>query len=167
MSETVHATAVLVGASGVLIRGGSGRGKSTLALALIERGARLIADDRVTLSCVHKRVLATAPRATAGLIELRGRGILRVPAEPAGIIRLLVDMVDEDGLERMPEGSQLTATLLGVDIPRQPVPAAEASAVRLVEAALAHDPERNQERGLANAESFAMMAPPPTPTASS
>ena len=76
MSETVHATAVLVGADGVLIRGESGSGKSALALALIERGARLIADDRLTLSGCHGRIVATAPGATAGLIELRGRGIV-------------------------------------------------------------------------------------------
>ena len=59
MSETVHATAVLVGADGVLIRGESGAGKSALALALIERGARLIADDRLMLSACHGRLVAT------------------------------------------------------------------------------------------------------------
>ena len=77
MSETVHATAVLVGADGVLIRGASGAGKSALALALIERGARLVADDRA--ACSPPATAASsrrAPAAIAGRIELRGRGVI-------------------------------------------------------------------------------------------
>lgn len=136
MSETVHATAVLVGADGVLIRGEAGAGKSALALALIERGGRLIADDRLTLSVCHDRVVASAPQATLGLIELRGRGVISVAHERSGVIRLIADIVDEEGLERMPEQHQLSATLVGIVLPRQPVPAATDRAVRLVEAAL-------------------------------
>ena len=137
MSETVHATAVIVGAEGVLIRGASGSGKSALALLLIERGARLIADDRLTLSSVHGRILASASSAIAGKIELRGRGIISVPHEQSGVIRLVADIVEEEGLERMPEPHHLTTTLLGIALPRQPVPRATEPAARLVEAALA------------------------------
>lgn len=136
MSETVHATAVLVGAQGVLIRGESGAGKSALALALIERGGRLIADDRLTLSVCHDRVVASAPQATLGMIELRGRGVISVAHERAGVIRLIADIVDEEGLDRMPEQHQLSATIAGIVLPRQPVPAATERAVRLVETAL-------------------------------
>ena len=57
--ETVHATAVLVGADGVLIRGASGSGKSALALALIERGARL--DRRRPRSCSRPATAASSP----------------------------------------------------------------------------------------------------------
>lgn len=137
MSETVHATAVIVGADGVLIRGASGAGKSALALLLIERGARLIADDRLTLSSVHGRIVASASSAIAGKIELRGRGLVSVPYEQSGVIRLVADIVEEEGLERMPEPHHLTTTLLGVALPRQPVPRATEYAARLVEAALA------------------------------
>jgi serine kinase of HPr protein (carbohydrate metabolism regulator) len=136
MSETVHATAVLIGADGVLIRGDSGAGKSALALALIERGGRLIADDRLTLSACHDRVVASAPQATLGKIELRGLGVISVPHERSGVIRLVADIVDEEGLERMPEQHQLSTTLVGIALPRQPVPAATERAVRLVDAAL-------------------------------
>ena len=136
MSETVHATAVLVGSDGILIRGESGAGKSALALALIESGGRLIADDRLTLSACHDRLVATAPKATLGLIELRGRGVIRVPHERSGVIRLLADIVDEEELDRMPEEHQLTASFLGVQLPRQPVPASTEQAVRLLRAAL-------------------------------
>jgi HPr kinase/phosphorylase len=169
MSETVHGTALLVGAVGVLIRGESGSGKSALALQLIRRGGRLIADDRLTLSSCHGRLVASAPSATAGRIELRGRGLVKVPYERSGVIRLVVDIVAEDGgdpggLERMPEAYQLTATLLGIALPRQPVPVATERAVVLVEAtlgALSSQPDR----GLANGNSFGMMAALPTSTA--
>ena len=136
MSETVHATAVLIGSDGVLIRGESGAGKSALALALIDAGARLIADDRLTLSACHERLVATAPQATLGLIELRGRGVISVPHERAGVIRLVADIVSDDGLERMPEEHQLTASVLGIALPRQPVPAEADRAMRLLKAAL-------------------------------
>ncbi len=137
MSESVHGTAILVGADGVLIRGESGAGKSALALALIERGARLIADDQLTLSACHGRIVATAPAAIAGRIELRGRGLISVPHEQGGVIRLVVDIVDEDGLERMPEPHHLSTMLLGVTLPRQPVPGSTERALRLVASALA------------------------------
>jgi serine kinase of HPr protein (carbohydrate metabolism regulator) len=136
MSETVHGTAVLAGAHGILIRGGPGAGKSMLALALIERGARLIADDRVSLSACHGRVVASVPAVIAGLVELRGRGVIAVPHERSGVIRLIADIVSDEELERMPEPDQLTAAILEIALPRQPVPARTEQAVRLIEAAL-------------------------------
>ena len=166
MSETVHGTAVLVGADGVLIRGESGCGKSALALELIRRGARLVADDRLTLSCVHGRIVASAPRATAGLIELRGRGLLNLQHEESAVIRLVADIVPADGLERMPEPSQLTVTILGVALPRQPIPTATDRAAALIDAAL-RALSSHSDNGLAKSESFGKMAALPTPTASS
>lgn len=136
MSESVHATAVLAGAHGVLIRGPSGSGKSMLAAALIGRGAWLVADDRVHLSACHGRLLATASGAIAGRLELRGRGILTVPHERSAVIRLIVDCVAETGLERLPDSSHMSAALLGITLPRQVVPAASDAAVILVDAAI-------------------------------
>jgi serine kinase of HPr protein (carbohydrate metabolism regulator) len=136
MSETLHGTAVLAGSNGVLIRGASGAGKSRLAFALIERGARLVADDRVHVSACHGRLVATGPDAIAGRLELRGRGIIAVPHEQSAVIRLVVDLVEEAELERLPEAAELSATLLGVALPRQPVPAASGDALMLVQAAL-------------------------------
>jgi serine kinase of HPr protein (carbohydrate metabolism regulator) len=136
MSETVHGTAVLAGTHGVLIRGASGSGKSMLAFALMERGARLIADDRVHLSACHGRIVASAVAPIAGFFELRGRGIVAVPHERSGVIGLVVDIVSDEALERMPEDDQMMTALLGVALPRQPVPAALERAMMLVEAAL-------------------------------
>jgi HPr kinase/phosphorylase len=137
MSEFAHGTAVLVGAQGVLIRGAPGTGKSTLAHALVARGARLIADDRVWLSARSGRVIAGVPAAIAGLMELRGRGLITVPHERFGVIHLVADFVGEEELERMPHTTQLSTALLDITLPRQPVPAAPERALRLIEAALA------------------------------
>jgi serine kinase of HPr protein (carbohydrate metabolism regulator) len=136
MSETVHATALLVGRHGVLIRGASGAGKSMLALRLIEAGGRLVADDRVHLSACHGRVIATAPAPISGMIELSGHGILRVPHERSAVIRLVVDWVAEEALDRLPEAAELRVDILGASLPRQPVAGDSERALVLVQAAL-------------------------------
>ncbi len=150
MSETVHASAVLVGAHGVLIRGPSGSGKSMLAHALIERGARFIADDRVCLAACHGRIVASVPASIAGLIELRGRGLMAMPYERVGVIRLVADIVSDEALERMPPDNQLSVALLDIAVPRQPVPSRTELAVRLIGAALAALPQPNM--GLRSAQ---------------
>lgn len=134
MSEWVHATAVLAGRHGVLIRGASGSGKSLLAAMMIGEGARLIADDRVHLSACHGRIVAAGPHAIAGMIELWGRGIAAAPHERSALVRLVVDVAD--GIDRFPETGALETDILGVRLPRQPVPVASAPALLLVEAAL-------------------------------
>jgi HPr kinase/phosphorylase len=136
MSEIVHATAVLAGADGVLIRGDSGTGKSSLAWMMMERGARLIADDRVHLSACHGRVIAAGLGAFAGKLELRGRGIVSVPYERSAVIRLVADLVAEAEMERLPDPPALVVDLLGVTLPRQPVPGDPGHALLLLEAAL-------------------------------
>lgn len=137
MSDWVHATAVLYGSDGILIAGPSGAGKSALAGGLISRGAILVADDRVQLSARAGRLVAAAPAAIAGLMELRGRGIVSVPFERTAVIRLVVELVPAEALERHPEPSALVTTVLGVPIARQPVPPDPVHGIQLVEAALA------------------------------
>ena len=123
MPATVHASAVLVGARAVLIRGPSGAGKSRLALELIDaaragrlRFARLVGDDRVHLQRVNGRLLVRPAEALAGLIELRGVGILRRDYEPCAVVGLVVDL-DAADAQRLPakptievDGIGLTAT---------------------------------------------------------
>ena len=165
MSETVHATAVLVGADGVLIRGESGAGKSALALALIERGGRLIADDRITLSLCHDRIVASAAQATFGMIELRGRGVISVAHERAGVIRLIADIVDEEGLERMPEQHQLSATIAR-NRASPPAGSARNRASRAARRSGAHRVEIAPRQGLANDTRLGIMAALPREMAS-
>jgi HPr kinase/phosphorylase len=127
-SGSEHATAVLAGSHAVLIRGPSGSGKSQLAWDLLEAArqgklhfARLVADDRVALSAVNGRLIASVPKTIEGMIELRGSGIHRVPFETFATVGLVVDLAAEDA-GRVPNPSALQTEILGVRLPRLPVP---------------------------------------------
>jgi HPr kinase/phosphorylase len=93
----VHATAVVIGEVGILIRGASGSGKSALALSLLalarERGAsaRLVGDDWIELETVAERLIGRGKPAMAGRIEHRGAGVGHALSEPAAVLRLVVD----------------------------------------------------------------------------
>jgi HPr kinase/phosphorylase len=127
---TIHASAVLVGARAVLIQGPPGSGKSRLALDLLSEAARgglafarLVADDRAHIEAAHGRLLVRPSAALAGLIEVRGLGIRRVPYEPVAVVGWAVEL----GLphtDRMPEADSMAAVLNGVRLPRLPVAAA-------------------------------------------
>ena len=97
----VHASCVDLDGQGVLITGASGRGKSTLALALIGQGARLVADDRVALVRTGETVTATRPPGLPPLIEARGLGLLHAPLCSATVLALVVDL-DTPETERLP-----------------------------------------------------------------
>jgi serine kinase of HPr protein (carbohydrate metabolism regulator) len=109
----IHASCVLLGDAGkafgapadagILILGESGKGKSDLALRLIERGAKLVADDRCDLSARDGALYARAPNALAGLIEVRGAGIIALPFAAEARIALAVEMMDEGYVPRMPQ----------------------------------------------------------------
>src|SRR5947209_227017 len=94
----IHATALAIRETGILIRGASGSGKSRLALELIgeasRRGlfARLVGDDRIAIAARAGRLIARGHPAIAGRIESRGEGILNVSHEGAVVVRLLVDL---------------------------------------------------------------------------
>ena len=86
----LHASAVAIGRSGLLITGPSGSGKSSLALELMALGAMLVADDRVLVtSRSGGGILMTAPEALAGLIEARGVGLLKAPFRPARLMAVV------------------------------------------------------------------------------
>lgn len=108
---------------GVLIEGPSGAGKSDLALRALDAGFRLVADDRVLLWPVAGRLYGRAPDSLTGLIEVRGQGILAVPALPFCEVVLVVRLGPVD---RMPE--RTTETILGIDLPLQAAEPFEVSA---------------------------------------
>ncbi len=140
---TIHATALAIGRFGVLLRGPSGAGKSALALALLERAeqqgrfARLIADDRVIVTVRSGRAIASPPTTLAGRMEIRGRGIVIVPHEPAAVLSLVVDIVETTAFPRLPDGPQEHAEIDGICLPRQYVTGYSPSDCRLVDVALA------------------------------
>jgi serine kinase of HPr protein (carbohydrate metabolism regulator) len=120
---TIHASAVLIGARAVLIRGPAGSGKSRLALALIQAGGgalpftRLVGDDRVHLAAAHGRLLVRPAQALCGLIEVRGLGIRRVPFEPLATVGLVADLAAADS-ERLPGRQSAVTEVAGVTLPR-------------------------------------------------
>lgn len=129
--KTAHASCVLVGRSALLIRGPAGSGKSRLALALLDASkggllpfALLVADDRVQLAAAHGRLIARAPAAIAGKIEVRGFGIRTVDYESLALVGLAVDLAAEDAA-RMPEEAARRVEISGVSLSRLPVAAGE------------------------------------------
>ncbi|MEZ5935120.1 MAG: HPr kinase/phosphatase C-terminal domain-containing protein [Alphaproteobacteria bacterium] len=112
----IHASAVRFCNKGVLLLGPSGAGKSDMALCLIEAGAMLIADDQLHLRRQGDRLHAAPPDRLAGLIALRGLGIMRLPFAP-GPLDLAVDLVPSGALaDPLPEPA--AASWHGVDLPR-------------------------------------------------
>ena len=91
-----QATAVAIGGRALLIEGPPGSGKSSLALALIDRGAQLIGDDSLLLACEAGRVVARPHPETRGLLEVRGLGLLRFPVCERAPVALVLRL-DEDG----------------------------------------------------------------------
>ena len=109
---TIHATAVALDGLAVLLLGPSGTGKSDLALRLIDRGWRLVADDRVVLAVRGDALWASAPPMIAGLIEVRGVGIMLEPALAQARVVLAIDLAALP--ERLPDAA--TRTFEGIAI---------------------------------------------------
>ena len=123
-ASTIHASAVLVGAKAVLIRGPSGSGKSGLAWNLVQAAqqgalpfARLVGDDRILLEAQAGRLLVRPAPALAGLIEIRGLGIRRLSFESVAAVGWVVDLGAEDAA-RLPAGLAGNTSISGVILPR-------------------------------------------------
>jgi serine kinase of HPr protein (carbohydrate metabolism regulator) len=133
----LHGTCVELRGAGVLLLGPPGCGKSDLALRLIDAGARLVADDLVELHRRGRGLIAAlpgaVPAALRGRLEVRGVGILPVPARRKSPLRLVVELVRPSEVERLP--APATKRLLGIDVPclrLAPFEASAAAKLRLV-----------------------------------
>ncbi len=135
MTGPWQATAVAIGGRALLIEGAPGTGKSSLALALIDRGATLIGDDGVLFAAEGARLLASPAPATRGLIEVRGVGLLPMPVAERVPVALLITLA-EGGPRYVEEAA--TATRGGIALPALTLwPGAATLALR-AELALAH-----------------------------
>ncbi len=132
-SLLLHGSAVRLEDKGVLLLGSSGRGKSDLALQMIDRGALLIADDQVRLLREDDRLVAEAPSALAGLIEVRGLGIMRLP-HGRSRLDLVVDLDLDEEETRLPD--PMTARWHGLDLPKIRINAKAPAAVAKIKIAL-------------------------------
>ncbi len=134
MSTTIHATCVAIDGRAVLLTGKSGSGKSDLALRLIDRGATLVSDDGTLLEARNGRAYAGAPESIAGRMEVRGLGIIPLPALADVPVALCI--VLDAAMERMPEEILPLRPIEGIDIPVLALDPFENSAPVKVEKAL-------------------------------
>ncbi len=121
-----HATCVALAGQGVLLRGPSGAGKSDLALRLIDGGGALVADDQVLCQAEGGTLFAAPPLALAGLIEIRGIGLMQLEYLARVALVLVADLVPADQVERLPPPA--LCTIEGIELPRIAVAPFEVSA---------------------------------------
>ncbi len=93
----VHASCAARNGAGLLLLGPPGAGKSDMALRLIDLGFVLVADDRVEVAQGHARPAS----GLAGLLEVRGLGILRLPHVAPVRLHLAVALAPDP--KRMPD----------------------------------------------------------------
>lgn len=115
MSTVVHqASCVAIGNRAVLIEGEPGSGKSSLALALIDRGAQLVGDDGVVLERSADRLIARPHPNTRGLVEIRNLGIITLPVRDDAPVALVLRL--DEAAPRFIDAAE-TAERAGCTIP--------------------------------------------------
>ena len=124
MADTnIHGTAIVIGTHGLIFLGPSGSGKSTLAFACLASAksqglfAALISDDQVMVSLHDGHIVARAPAAIAGLIELRGSGIATVETISPALLHHAVLPVDLASAERLPPQDETVQLAPGMMLP--------------------------------------------------
>lgn len=119
----IHATAIVIGTTGLLFTGPSGAGKSSTAHACLadakRRGlfATLIADDQVFVRAVNGRLIAERPDTIAGRMELRGSGIVAMPSLARATLHVTVAINRLASMERLPEDDPRFEVLPGYALP--------------------------------------------------
>ncbi len=108
-AKTLHGTCVAAGQNAILLRGESGAGKSDLALRFLNLEKAdvsnqkhcLVSDDRVIISCEDGRLIVKPPTSIAGLIEVRGIGLISCAHIASAELKLVADLVSEEQVPRM------------------------------------------------------------------
>lgn len=144
----IHGTCLALGEDGVLLLGQPGSGKSDLALRLIDaagsglngtlRRAELVADDQVVIRRQAGHLMASAPAALAGKLEIRGLGIVEIPARPNVALKLAVRLTPAEEIERLPDLARARMDILGMVLPLVLIDPESASAPARIRAALDH-----------------------------
>ena len=122
-SLVLQAGALAIGGRALLLEGAPGAGKSSLALALLDRGAKLIGDDAVTLTRKGTkgagRLVASPPPNIEGLLEVRGVGLVRFEVAGPTPVALILTLGATAGASRLPEKAPVRA-VLGCAVPVLP-----------------------------------------------
>lgn len=141
----LHASCVALGDDAILILGASGSGKSDLVLGLIDQPgygtgnslirARLVSDDQTVIERRGDALFATSPKPIAGLLEIRGQGIVAVDHMPEARLTLVVRLMPWADIERLPENTQINR-IAGVALPEIAVDPLRVTAQARIRAAL-------------------------------
>ena len=132
---TLHGVFMEIYSIGVLITGESGAGKSELALELVTRGHRLVADDAPEFTQIAPDVLdGTCPEMLQDMLEVRGLGVLNIrqmfgdtAVKRNKYLRLVVHLTQPsestsvDGMERI-TGELGARRVLDLDVPTVNIP---------------------------------------------
>lgn len=139
-SVNLHGTTVALGDVGVLLLGASGSGKSDLALRFLAEHGRwpcgglrrtLVADDRTIVTLTPTGLIASSPQTIAGKLEVRGVGIVEVETRVSVPLRLVVQLVSPQAVERLPSDDD-TIELLSRQLPLRSIsPFENSAAVKL------------------------------------
>ena len=121
----VHGTCIALGPRAALLRGPPGAGKSDLALRFLamygggsaKQAAALISDDQTRLVVRGRELIASAPEAIKGQLEVRGVGIVDVATRAEAVLAIVVDLVVGDEIERLPADPGPREEILGILVP--------------------------------------------------
>jgi serine kinase of HPr protein (carbohydrate metabolism regulator) len=143
----LHANCVALGARGVLILGRPGSGKSDLTLRLIDAAglgfgrtpikATLVSDDQVLVRRKAGRLHASPPATIAGLLEIRGMGLVRPPYRRSVALALAVRLTPAAQIDRLPGLAKNHIEIIGLSLPLIEIDPVAASAPSRIRAALA------------------------------
>lgn len=135
--EFFHGTAVAIGGYGALLMGPSGSGKSDLALRFLSCGLALaneaqppalVGDDQILISQESGKLMLRPAETLAGLMEVRGLGIVKMAYVGQAELCLVIKLGDAQSVPRMPEAPLPVTSILGLDVPTLSLCARETSA---------------------------------------
>ena len=142
---TLYASCVTLGDDGILIVGSPGSGKSDLVLQLLDQPGygtgselirgRLVSDDQTIVERRGTALYAMSPQPTAGLLEIRGQGLVRVDHLRDTRLTLAVRLMPAAEIERLPQSAPINR-IAGVALPEIAIDPSKVSAVARIRAAL-------------------------------
>ena len=142
-TSSQHGCAIVLDDRGLLVLGPSGSGKSRICHLLVKRWnqqdryAHWVADDRFILQSVGGVLIAHSPSSIAGLAERRFHGIEDVDSQAKVVVDFVVQLVEDENLERLPDSNLNWQTPCGSQLPLISVPSRRLElAIELVEAYL-------------------------------